>query len=169
MSAQVVIDSLEFARQGRTLRGTIAIADLARLQDVLHTNDGLLEYTVSGGINGQSKSVLHITITGVLQLQCQRCFGPLVYPLHLTSHFELVEHKLGFGDLAEEDESVDLIEADTQLDVLALLEDEIILSLPISPLHQPAECKATQYLDQAESSEQNAFSVLASLKKQSNI
>jgi len=33
MSEQVAIDSLEFARNSGTLRGKIAVADLARLQD----------------------------------------------------------------------------------------------------------------------------------------
>jgi uncharacterized protein len=166
MSAQVVINSLEFARQGDSLRGTIPVADFGRLQDVLYSSKGAIEYTLSGGINEQGKPVLYGTIKGTLQLKCQRCFEGLDYLLDLSPQFQLVAGEQEFGDLAEEAESVDLIKAEPEMDVLALVEDEILLSLPMSPLHPLAECKAGQYLDQAEAESKNPFSALAALKKQ---
>ena len=167
MSAQVVINSLEFARKGESLRGTIPVADLGRLQDVLYSSEGMIEYTLSGGSDEQGNPVLDGTIKCMLRLKCQRCFEGLDYLLDLAPRFALVEDEQGFGDLAEEAESVDLIRAEPELDVLALVEDEILLSLPMSPLHPLAECKAGRYLDQTEAAEpKNPFGALAALKKQ---
>jgi uncharacterized protein len=167
MSAQAVINSLEFARQGGTLRGTIPVAELGRLQDVLWSNDGAVDYTLSGGIDERGKAVLRGTIAGTLWLKCQRCFGALAYPVNLTPQFELVEDESGFVDLAEEADSIDLIKAEPELDVVALIEDEILLGLPMSPMHPLAECEAAPQMAQAEADKpESAFSALAALKKQ---
>ena len=47
--AQTVIDSLEFARTGQTLRGSLPLLGLARLKDSLADALGTVEFEVRGG------------------------------------------------------------------------------------------------------------------------
>src|SRR5262245_11696863 len=88
MSAQVsrtVIDSLEFARTGQTLGGSLAVAGLTRLQDSLYDTLGLVDFVVQGGYDSRRRPTLRLDVSGMLHLKCQRCLGQLDFPLRLSS------------------------------------------------------------------------------------
>jgi uncharacterized protein len=60
------------------------------------------------------------------------------------------------------------------MDLLALIEDELLLALPIVPTHDPKECQPPADLNEPEPSEDevtrsNPFSVLAQLKRDPNV
>ena len=65
----------------------------------------------------------------------------------------------------DEDESVDGILAEPDLDVLALIEDEIILSLPISPRHDESECSIGHRLSVDTAEQKSLFAALHGVKK----
>jgi uncharacterized protein len=54
--------------------------------------------------------------------------------------------------------------ADAHLDVLALLEDEILLNLPIAPKHEAGACKVADGKNRQEG-DQHPFAVLEKLKR----
>lgn len=166
MSEQVVIDSLDFARTHGELHGKIAASDLPRIQDLLSSGKGLIEYSLFGDVNEKDKPLLRLEVKGNLPLQCQRCLGPMVYEVDFTSRLELVKglNELEEEDSLEGDEDLDQIEADPKLDVLALVEDEILLGLPIGPRHPEGECEIGGKLDE-KSQSGNPFGVLANLKR----
>jgi uncharacterized protein len=127
--------------------------------DVLAKSDGSLTYIVRGYREGDS-DMLGVTLQGSCTLWCQRCLGELDYPVKLDSKLLLLPaEKL---DETEEDDDVDAIEASPRLDVLALIEDELLLALPFAPRHTEGKCAAsTNGLQQKAS----PFAVLAGLKK----
>ncbi|MFA7240826.1 MAG: YceD family protein [Sulfuricellaceae bacterium] len=165
MSEQVVINSLEFAQQGKRLQGEIAVADLSRLQEYLHSSGGGLSYTLSGKIGENAKPYLVCTVQGELALQCQRCLDALAFKLDIVSTLELVENADDFLPLEGEEDSADAIPVNPAMDVPALVEEEVLLSLPIAPLHPLAECAAANYRRLSGLGEANPFGVLAKLKK----
>jgi uncharacterized protein len=62
----------------------------------------------------------------------------------------------------EDDDAMDAIESELRLDVLALIEEELLLDLPFAPRHPEGECvPAANDLQQ----KANPFAVLAGLKK----
>ena len=61
------------------------------------------------------------------------------------STLEVVRGLTQFDDVGDEDEAVDSIPASAAMDVLALVEDEILLNLPISPLHAPGACRERKW------------------------
>src|SRR5688572_11771675 len=77
MSAPAVIDSLDFARSAQSTSGSLPVATLQRLHDVLFDTEGSLSYEVSGGRDAHNRPQLELRITGALDLQCQRCLGLL--------------------------------------------------------------------------------------------
>ncbi len=164
MYEQAVIDNLDFARNGRVMRGEARLAGFARLQSSLLSNQGVLNYTLSGKIGAKGEPLLVCSIDGELVLQCQRCLEALEYPLHIESRLRLVQGATQFDDLGDGDEEVDSIPASTEMDVLALVEDEILLNLPISPLHSSELCQGKGVGKLANEKGNNPFGALAALK-----
>lgn len=164
MSARLVIDGLDFIRNAGVHHGKIAVAEMERLQDYLFDKLGELEYSVSGTLGRNGRPVLRLAIKGAISLRCQRCLGGLAHAVNLKADLLLAENE---GELArfDQDESVDAIQATPEMDVLALIEDEIILSLPVSPRHVQGEC-ATVRPTGSDTGKEHAFAALAALKKQ---
>jgi uncharacterized protein len=163
MPAQTVIDSLEFARTGQTLSGGVPIPGLTRLKESLYDELGEVRFEVKGAQDARSRPVLALEIRGVLHLRCQRCLGLLEHPLRVSSTLLLAGP--GAGDFEEEE--AEWIEASNELDVGALVEDEIILSLPYSPRHEEGACSQAASAQTARAAV-TAFEKLAALKRQSH-
>lgn len=164
MSEQAVVDNLEFARRGALLQGEVAVAELERLQDFLHSSRGEIKYTLSGKTGAKGEPLLEFSIEGRLVLQCQRCLEALEYPLRIASTLKVVVGATQFDDIGDEVEGVDSIPASSAMDVLALIEEEILLNLPMSPLHVPEICQGQRAAKPAGEERTNPFGALAALK-----
>lgn len=163
MTLPPVIDALDFARDAGARHGKIPISALERLQDYLTDNLGSLQYAIAGALDEEGRPVLRIKIHGVINLRCQRCLETLVHVLDINTSLLLARDEDELLRL-DEDEAVDCVLARHDLSVLALIEDEVILSLPLSPRHTEEECAiAGSRDDNAE--ERTPFAALAALKK----
>ena len=90
MSAAAVIDSLEFARAGDELRGSVPVISLKRLDDVLFDREGRLDYELRGSRDEHNRPQLELRISGPLHLQCQRCLGLLNYGIDIAATLRVV-------------------------------------------------------------------------------
>lgn len=162
MFARHFIDSLDFARKGSEIRGEAPLAEMHRLQDKLAAPEGAISYVVRGLQDRNGKPMLEVSLTGVCQLQCQRCLNSLTYPIQQLSHLLLVEES-ELDEFSSDEDEHDYIPVDKRLDVLALIEDEILLNLPFAPVHPAGECRVA--VASSEQSEKSPFAVLAGLKK----
>lgn len=165
MSAQAVIDSLEFARSEQELRGSLPVSGLTRLQDFLYDNVGSVDFVVKGGFDNELRPVLSLSVSGQIHLQCQRCLDRMDYPLRLSNTLLLVNRGENQDEAVVDPDAPDSVEASTAMDVAGLIEDEILLGLPFSPRHEAGACDyrlkdATQYMDQP-----GGLAGLAELKK----
>ena len=138
----MVIDSLEFARRFGTLSGRLQLNTLQRLTEVLFDASGSLNYEVSGETAG-GEAFLSLKLEGPLRLTCQRCLGALEFALSVRSRVMLVEPGSPWPDDSQvgglEDDASDAIEASREMDIAPLLEEEILLALPIAPRHEQCE------------------------------
>jgi uncharacterized protein len=164
MSGQTVIDSLEFARAAQELRGSVPVARLARLQDCLFDTDGEVHFAVRGGYDTERRPTLQVEISGVLHVQCQRCLSALEYPLRLSNRLLLLGEGENWGAEADDPEAADCIDASPEMDVVALIEDEIVLSLPFAPRHTEDRCQGVFDRHEREMKKPSAFAKLAVLK-----
>jgi uncharacterized protein len=168
MYARPFIDSLDFARNGKQLSGELPVAELPRLLDALETPEGVLHYTVQGGVDKQGIYFLDVGVVGLCRLRCQRCLNGMDYPVRIDTRLLLRDQASldALDDVVADgkEEEFDSILADTHLNVLDLLEDEILLSLPIAPKHELGTCQATDGKN-SQGKEQNPFAVLAELKR----
>ncbi|MBI5918344.1 MAG: DUF177 domain-containing protein [Nitrosomonadales bacterium] len=160
MFARPFIDSLDFALNGKELRGEIPVTEMPRLQDMLATPVGRVSYVVQGFTGGDGKPMLDLMLEGSCQLRCQRCLEVMDFPFMQHTSLRLQEGEL--DEFAVEEDEIDSIAASRRLDVLGLLEEEILLALPFAPKHPEGECKSA--LEGLNSADQNPFAVLAGLK-----
>jgi len=162
MKEQVTINSFDFARDAREFRGTISPRDLERLSDTLFSSDGELDYLLRGHADAQGQSKIILQVQGELVLVCQRCLGALRHHVDTTVHFVIVPNEGMMPAPEEEQDDADYLVADPKLDVIALVEDEVLLGLPMVALHEAAECgvNVTEATEQKES----PFKVLQGLK-----
>jgi uncharacterized protein len=164
-ASAILADPLEFAREGRSLAGCVEVAALTRLQDLLADASGAIAWAVRGDVEDDGaggRKFLRLEMEGELKLVCQRCLGPYVFPLHLSSCLELMAPGQPLPDEELEDDRCDAIEVDRNLDLLSLLEDEILLTLPQSPRHKV--CGMVGEVA-GRSEKVSPFAVLAALKK----
>lgn len=160
-----VVDSVAFAREAEELSGEVAVDVLTRLHDALADNTGVLSYRLGGFVNAEEKPSLRLSVSGDLKLVCQRCLGPLSFRLDSNLEFELVAQGTELSDPAEEADDVEQIYADPKLDVIGLIEDEIILSLPMVSSHEPGECRAAAATGEG-AEKDSPFGKLSALKRQ---
>jgi uncharacterized protein len=159
MFARPFIDSLDFAHRGEELRGEVPVAELPRLKDMLADPQGKVSYVLRGLCDKDGKPQLELSLEGLCILRCQRCLEGLNYPVKLVSRLRLVSDS---DESDVDDDEMDSIPVDKHLDVLSLLEEEMLLSLPIAPKHATGECQiAAEGLAKSE----NPFALLAGLKK----
>jgi len=159
--AGTVIDCLEFARSGGVLERSAGLDELPRLAELLTTTAGSLSVRLEGWRDEQGKSWLQLDIAGEPVLCCQRCLGGMKYPLAIRSRLQLIAPGADWPDDDLEDDSADAIAADAELNVLSLVEDEVLLALPIAPRHEQCESPSAS----ASGNGSSPFAALADLKK----
>ena len=162
MFARHFIDSLDFAHNGRELHGIVPLTEMPRLQDILATPEGEINYFVLGVPDKDGKPMLEVSVDGLCQLRCQRCLNGFEYPIKLFSRLQLAQANEMDEFSVEENDEVDCIVADKHLDVLNMIEEEILLSLPFAPKHPLGTCQSV--IEEKNQSEQRPFAVLEGLK-----
>lgn len=166
MSQQLVIDGFAFAKCGGTQQGELDVSRLVRLHDLLAKVEGGVVYRLQGYLAERGQFRLRLQITGELSLVCQRCLKPVAFALDVDRVLELVTETAELADDELEDDSRDFLPLPKsgELDVAALVEDEIILDLPPVPRHE--NCA---FPSKSESGERlNPFAVLGGLKDKLN-
>ena len=118
-------------------------------------------------------NVLHLafTLTGDVWLTCQRCLQPIAIDLSDDYDIALLENDSQVRLVNEEQDYLLLDEIVTEqsperlLPFKRLVEDEILLKIPMAPKHDDCEMSVEQFGEIPEEEEnENPFAALASLK-----
>ena len=127
---------LKQAERNVTLEGVMPLAKLERLSDVLSDNSGdltaELHFTSGTGYLG-----VYGKVEATLELQCQRCLQPMKQAVSGNFKFGLMTDEK-YIDKVPADAEPYLLEGDEQ-SVVDILEDELLLSIPMATTHQE-EC-----------------------------
>jgi len=167
-----LIDPLDLAKNGARLAGQYRLADMPRL--AAHSGNGQATADVDLGFDlvprGPEDRGRIIRMTGSIRtrvtLTCQRCLQPMELELDLEPE---VFFDTSGGNVDEQDER-DIISLDGNgetVELTSLVEDEILLALPMVPMHAPEECKVAGFQQQQDKGQRkdNPFAKLAELKK----
>ena len=159
-----ISDSFAFARDGRVLEGILPVASLERLHDQLANVAGELAFRLQGRRGQRGELLLEVEVSGTLALACQRCLEAIVFDLDVDSLLELVPEGAELSQEELEDDTRDFLPVVKELDVAELVEDEILLALPVAPRHE--KCGLPGAADAGE--RVNPFATLAALKGKPN-
>ncbi|MCL2829319.1 MAG: DUF177 domain-containing protein [Betaproteobacteria bacterium] len=145
MSQQMIIDLHSFTHGGKTLQGEFPVVEMVRVHDLLAEIAGALLWRVEGSLGKDGRPQLRLSVEGELSLRCQRCLGPIAYPLQLLSVLEFVPSLTEESDLTAEeleDDSRDFLPMQKKVDLMKQIEDEVLLALPVVPRHDECEAPA---------------------------
>lgn len=150
------LDVRAFAKAGASLAGDWPVSGFERLQDALASaGDTAVAPSVQWQARGVEAQVqggarqvwLHLHAQAELSLVCQRCLEPVALPLVLDRQFLFVADEAQAAKLDAEFEH-DVLVFSRELDVHALLEDEMLLDLPLVPRHE--RCSGSQAVSAAD-------------------
>jgi len=153
--ADTMVDAFALARQGGSVQGTVPLVRLARAVQGLPEQPageaGLVWWSAQGEIGkgvartgvASGQPLLHLHVQANPVLVCQRCNAPFAYAIDSRTVLQLVESE----DELDDDLSLDVQDPDLadslpekvvgshRFDLLAQVEDELILSIPYVPRH----------------------------------
>ena len=140
----LALDVAAFCRDAAVLEGEWTIAEMPRLaESVVLGADGFAEAPVQWAASGRlerppggaPQSVVDLRINTRVVLECQRCLQAMALPLHFERRFRFVQGEDEAASLDEELED-DVLALTPRLNLRALGEDELLLSLPLVPRHE---------------------------------
>lgn len=140
------------------------VASLERLHDQLASVAGELAFRLKGRKGQRGEPLLEVEVSGTLALACQRCLEAIVFDLDVDSLLELVPEGAELSQEELEDDTRDFLPVAGELDVAQLVEDEVLLALPVAPRHErcglPGAAAAGEQI--------HPFATLAALKGKPN-
>ena len=159
-----ILDAFAFSREGRVLEGALALSGLERLHDLLADRAGEVSFLISGLAGERGEAMLHVKVWGSLPLACQRCLEAIPFNLDVDSLLELLPEGAEMSQDELEDDTRDFLPVAGKLNVTELVEDEILLVLPVAPRHE--RCGLPGLADAGERI--HPFATLAGLKAKLN-
>ena len=163
------VDPCKCAIQRSDYQGVMAAESMARLNETVVEILDEINVGLRFEIDAQGLTFFHGDISTKVSLECQRCNEPFDYEIEQSFSFTPIKEGQSVEDIPEAYDPVELNEHG-EINLLELFEDEIILSIPIVPMHAPEDCKVTEgemsYGEvEPEQERPNPFAVLKELKR----
>ena len=169
----LLIDNIAFSKKNERIEGELSLKDCPRLEELMQSLNlinpskvgytGLISYVLQGKTDAAGQHVLKLTILASLSTTCQRCLNAM--PLNINLNFNYLIGEVSDTDVEMVDidnsDDYDLQQPNKVMDLIALIEDEVIMAMPIAPMHEEA---CTKLVTQS-GEKPNPFAVLKSLIK----
>jgi uncharacterized protein len=169
-------------------KGFLKLMELPRIVDEI-TKRSLSEDFTDQGLNweldtwfdelpgGSQEYRIQLTLDLFYPLECQRCLQPFLDQLHIVSQFVMKDTIEEVENFPLDNDEEDALLTSHQFQLLELIEDEILLNLPLIPKHPPEVCESKMIFvpgvigggeenisDEAENTPKNPFASLKNLK-----
>jgi len=154
--------------QNSCFEGEIALSELKRLGELLHPTGGteesgkvLLDFEFSRNEFDVPMIAGHLQTR--LGLECQRCLQPLELPLELDFRLMIDASE----ELLRNSSEDTLYSVDGFVDIVEVVEDELILALPLVAMHEDTACNENWQVSGSISdsdAKENPFAVVQQLK-----
>lgn len=169
------LDAKAFVQAGARLEGHESLLKYERLAQEakgLHPDlrvdwEAVGELRAEPGNEG-GQMWMHLQVQATFPMVCQRCLGPMDEPLHVDRWFRFVADEATAEALDDEVEE-DLLALSREFDLHELIEDELLMALPVVPRHD--ECPAPvsmassdEDFEAATAEKPNPFAALAGLR-----
>jgi len=158
--AQPLLDLYRMAQTRRGMRGKSSVVDFPRLRGLLSSDSGMVAWTLDFGVDELGAPYCDVSASGSVCLQCQRTLTDFAYLVEINNRLSLVDADDDGTQLRHEP----LIVEAAGKHALEIVEDELILAIPLVPVAPSSEPlgPATYVAEPVE--KPNPFSVLKHLK-----
>jgi uncharacterized protein len=184
------IEPFALATQGWTIEGKIPLVELERLGALVRSSQSFNDddKSASDDVDGDVEFALHFDIdeggaprvggsaSTTLRLQCQRCMKEMEYPITLNVRLGIVPSREAAANLPDNYDP--LVVSGDEISIASILEDELILAMPIVAMHEIENCSQVEVISKdsekinqetelenlTPSGRENPFAVLAQLK-----
>lgn len=151
----------------RLFQGEVAVAEMPRLVEVLQDSEGQVAVSLEFGTDEEGLRFMRGRVQGEVTLLCQRCLEPMQQQIDNSFALALVRSETEADALPSHYEP--LLLDGKPLFLRDVVEDEMLLALPIVPRHPPQECEARLESSEADTEQDggkrlNPFASLADLK-----
>lgn len=159
------IDVWRMVANQRCFEGSFSLAQFPRLKELLVDSDGDCRYEVAFYRDPLKIDVMHIKLHAVLPLICQRTLERFGYRVDIDQRLGLIADESQEAALPEDMEAV-MIEGNGEVSPLQLIEDELVLAVPLVPINPDASELDPKWADEETDEEQkpHPFAALAALK-----
>lgn len=164
------LDPRKLASQGAIVKGTIGGAMLDRLSDAVLEGFAPIEVELEFHKDADGHALIAGKVTGNVQIQCQRCLDAVDHAIE--TNFD-VRPVLTDAQAQAHQKNVDVVmlDAEGQLDAVAMIEDELLLELPIVIYHDYDCLPVTEFgepevvQEQQDAQQENPFAILATMSR----
>ncbi len=166
-----------FAKNEQSLKGEWNLTSLPRLLESTHSPQTVdADTAVAWQLRGESRSArsgppeiwLHLDSSVTVALTCQRCLQAMTTRIKAQRSFRFVHGETAAAELDAQSDD-DVLALSRYLDARELIEDELLLELPLVPRHevcpQPLMERDMSMDDSVQTVCDNPFAALAQLKR----
>lgn len=163
---QIIFD--KYADSGFVWQGAVAVESLPRLADYVPQGATATPLNLSVTLNKDKDNIVWLAfdVDGALPVACHRCLEPMMESLAGEYRIAIITHD-GQLPYVENDEYVFLAEClvdERYLPIVALIEDELILGLPLSFSHDDCQMAYDEPEPIIDEPKENPFAILSALK-----
>ena len=141
------LDLFEFARSGRQAAGLVRVSQLPRMLNEVPAEAPERESAFTWQAEGATQPelqddgtegpqpYLRLAIHGSAWLECQRCLTPYLQAFNVDATYRIVNTEAEAEEFPLDEDEVDVIVGSAHFDLIDLIEEELLLSLPLVPKH----------------------------------
>jgi len=167
-----LIDPWHAVQAGFAFAGDVPLERLPRLAESVLGADGPARYTIAFGRDADGRAVVRGRVSMTLRLTCQRCLEALAVPVDVPIALALAQsatdaQALGLAAVLDVPDGLDPLPLGRDpICPMDLVEDELLLAIPLVPSHRADECRAAAPVPTQAGVErrENPFAVLAALR-----
>ncbi|QJR15213.1 YceD family protein [Usitatibacter palustris] len=163
MADDWIIDPTMLSTKPKVLSGRLTPADLDGVLDLVAGPEGEFDYTVSAYLDKQQRKVVSCIIKGFAPLTCQSTLEVFRFDVAIEDRLVLVDDESSLPPIEMESEDEDFVVVDGPIDVRDLVEDAVILALPMVPRKPGLEDVPAKAEDVPK--KESPFAVLRAVKK----
>lgn len=165
-----MLDAWRMVQARRGVEGRLPLSSLTRLRESLADTEGEARFSLDFDRDALRVPYVELRIEAELPLVCQRSLERFLLPVNIVQRLGLIRDEAEEAALPPGYEPL-LVPDDGQLRTVELVEDELILAVPVVPTNPATEAVEREWPVTAEVEEpkrENPFAALSALKKQSN-
>ncbi len=135
------INPVQLAKQTEEIQGKLPLIDCERLDPLLRESGASVDFLLQFMQDDAMRTIVRMSVSAECIVECGRCLRPMPYQIAHSVELAVVANNDEASELPSSYEPLLLTES--VVDLVSLIEDELLLNLPVMPSHSESECSAS--------------------------